>query len=199
MLSQSSSVATNKGRAAAALILTVFGAFWALISFSDLDTVLREWLSFVLVLVTILLAYFSISLWIRVRQPSAYSSCAREERGRTRRRRFSVVSGTEVAMIIVAAVLLGRAQHGKLIPLVISLIVGIHFIPLAIIFRNPTYFLTGIAMSLLGAISLLFMYWDSAFAPWLADVIVGLGNAIILWLTALYVLYIGGGLPTSPT
>ncbi len=92
-------------------------------------------------------------------------------------------------MIALAIVLLGRAQHGELIPLVIALIVGIHFIPLASIFHVPAYSWTGITMSLLAAIALAFIFWDRTLGgPFVWDVIIGLGSALILWLTALYML-----------
>jgi hypothetical protein len=190
MPSEALSAATIKGYAFGVLIMTFFGSFWALMTTIALSAGQRIWLITAVVVVTIPLAYYAITLLRTARQLPKNSSPEGRARGLAMRRGFAIVGGIEVFTIVVANIWLDRAGHDELIPLAIALLVGIHFLPLASIFEVRAYFWTGIAMTLLAAIALIaiFVGWTLG-DPYAWSVIVGLGNAIILWLTALYVLY----------
>jgi hypothetical protein len=192
MITESVSPAVIQGYAAGALIMTFFGSFWGSMSMFGLDAGYRIWLILVVLLVTIPLAYSSIML-IREAHHLPYTSTpAGEARGATMRKWFGIIAGIEFATIAIASFLLGRAGRDELIPLVIALIVGLHFLPLANVFEVPAYYVTGIAMSVLALVALvaIFLGWTLGAAyAWAA--IVGVGSALILWTTAFYVLMAG--------
>ncbi len=54
-----------------------------------------------------------------------------------RRRRFNQINGLQWLVIIVIAVVCSRAGAPVLIPPLIALVVGLHFLPLAVVFDQP--------------------------------------------------------------
>lgn len=96
-------------------------------------------------------------------------------------RRFGLVVALQWLSILAAIVVLGRLDRGSAIPAVVALIVGVHFFPLAGIFRVPAYRAAGAALCLLALVAL----W----APPASRLpIVGFGSAAVLFLTAAVVL-----------
>jgi hypothetical protein len=192
MVSQGASAAVITGYATGALIMTFFGSFWGLMTMFGMASRQRIWLILVVLLVTIPLAYFSFSLLQDARQLPHVSSPEGEARGVMMRRGFAIVGGIEFALIAIASILLARAKREELIPLVTALIVGVHFLPLAAIFDVTAYYQTGIAMTLLAGVALIAMFMGKTLGgPYVWSVIVGLGNAAILWGTAFYVSNVG--------
>ena len=101
-------------------------------------------------------------------------------------RRFNLVFGLEGVVIALAVVLLGRSGMGTLVPAVVAIIVGVHFFPLAELFRVRAYHATGAALCVLGMVA--FVLVPQARLPF-----VGLGCAATLFATAAYMLCLGGG------
>ncbi|APS21066.1 hypothetical protein TK78_20650 [Streptomyces sp. Tue 6075] len=101
-----------------------------------------------------------------------------------RRRRFNQINGLQWLVIIVIAVVCSRAGVPVLIPPLVALVVGLHFLPLAAVFGQPRLRVPAallVAAGLAGA------------AVWLADgpdravrFTVGLISALCLWGTALW-------------
>ncbi len=94
---------------------------------------------------------------------------------------FGVVVGVEIALCLVGSVILAARKHSALIAAWISLVVGLHFIPLVFFFNNLTLFAPIVAMVI------------SAVLAWRAyrnrqnmkpSAITGLINASVLLLTA---------------
>ena len=114
-------------------------------------------------------------------------------KGKTISKWFAVVFFSGFATIGLANFLLNSTHHDEIIPLVTALIVGIHFLPLANIFRITAYYMTGTSISLLavGALIALLFFKVTLGGLYAWATVVGLGNAVILWITALYVLSIG--------
>ncbi|CAH9419101.1 hypothetical protein AMK14_30130 [Streptomyces sp. TSRI0445] len=101
-----------------------------------------------------------------------------------RRRRFNQINGLQWLVIIVIAVVCSRAGVPVLIPPLVALVVGLHFLPLAAVFGQPR--LRVPAALLVGA-------GLAGAAVWLADgpdgavrFTVGLVSALCLWGTALW-------------
>jgi hypothetical protein len=115
---------------------------------------------------------------------------------------FGLIFASEAALIAIASIVLGNTGHDALIPPVIALIVGLHFLLLAPLFRLPLYNVTGIAMSALALACIIAVIagWrpagDSLFF-WSS--VVGLGSAAFLWATAITLLLNGNRLQVATT
>jgi hypothetical protein len=91
---------------------------------------------------------------------------------------FSWVNAIQWILVFIVAALLSKLGHNEWIIPSIILIVGIHFLPLAVAFKVPRHYLTGAAMILL-AILYPLMAKAGPRSP------VGcLGAGIILWVSA---------------
>jgi hypothetical protein len=98
------------------------------------------------------------------------------------RKQFRVISILEVAGIGVVVFLAAYFHRMDLLAAGISVVVGLHFLPLARLFRFPAYYGTGIVVVLCGLLSMIFLHGnDIAFAA-------GIGTGLALWITAAYVL-----------
>jgi len=85
--------------------------------------------------------------------PGDDSQAAREWRGRSSLR-FNLVFGLQGAALALSVFLLVHYGLGTLVPAaVVAIIVGIHFIPLAELFRVRAYHATGSALCALGAVA----------------------------------------------
>ncbi|MFH8882379.1 hypothetical protein [Streptomyces californicus] len=100
------------------------------------------------------------------------------------RRRFNRINGLQWLVIIVIAVVCSRAEASVLMPPLIALVVGLHFLPLAAVFGQPRL---RVPAALLVAAGL------GGAAVWLVDgpehavrFTVGLISALSLWGTALW-------------
>ncbi len=101
---------------------------------------------------------------------------------------FGVVVGVEVALCLAGSVILAARKHGGLIAPWISLVVGLHFIPLVFFFNNMTLF-TPIAAMVISAVLAWRAYRNhQEMKP---SAITGLINAPILLLTAVANLILG--------
>ncbi|MET7933251.1 hypothetical protein [Streptomyces sp. NPDC005322] len=99
-----------------------------------------------------------------------------------RRRRFHQINGLQWLLIVAIAVVCGRAGVPVLIPPMVALIVGLHFLPLAAVFAQPRLRIPAALLIAAGAVGL---------TVWLADgpdravpLVVGLSSALALWGTA---------------
>lgn len=57
---------------------------------------------------------------------------------------YVVVFWLEVIAIVVLAIVLSRMKRGRLIPPLVLIIVGVHFVPLAVVFAQPIMMLTAV-------------------------------------------------------
>ena len=90
--------------------------------------------------------------------------------------RWSIVEGVA---IFLAASWLRRNGHPDAIFSAVAVIVGLHFLPLARGIPVRSYYLTGIALILLGIAGLLLPAHER-------PLVIGMGAAIVLWTTAIY-------------
>jgi hypothetical protein len=97
-------------------------------------------------------------------------------------RQFRLISILEVVGIGIVIFLAVYFHRPDLLAAGISVVVGLHFLPLARLFRLPAYYVTGMAIFLCGLLSMIFLHGnDIAFAA-------GIGTGLVLWITAAYVL-----------
>jgi hypothetical protein len=147
-------------------IVSGFAGVWAWYGASALDG--PPWLAPIAVLPSILIALLAV---VRPRiAPQAASSTQRP---------FLIVVALEGIAIFVLVNLATNLGRPDLVMPAIGLVVGLHFLPLAKIFRFPAYRLTGLALSALAIGSALIAGAERA-------VLLGLGAAAILWLTLLF-------------
>jgi hypothetical protein len=95
---------------------------------------------------------------------------------------FGIVFTVEAGLIGLVSVGLAHIHRPLLIPIAVIAIVGVHFVPLAKVFRIPTYAVLGLVLVALAAGSLLIQ--DEATRV----LALSIGSAIALWASATTVL-----------
>lgn len=138
-----------RSRALGIVLAASFGAFWA-------TTGLNAWRGaftlpgFVLTLLVLTASIVAAARLVRLARRSGLADAPAPDRRRTRRRFLLIFIGEIVAMNIAAWWLV--PQHVAYLMPVIAIIVGLHFYPLAPIFRAPHYRVTATVMSVAGAL-----------------------------------------------
>jgi hypothetical protein len=171
-----------RSRGYGTLACAAFAAFWANSSRPLWPIAFVTAGYAVIALITLALLIAGIELVRRSRQlPRAIDASPQQQRHTGRR--FAVIFAAEIiAMNIAAYVLSGHHLEQYLIP-AIAIIVGLHFYPLANLFRAPRYHITASLMTLAGVGGAVFIACGFATAPVIADV--GALCAITLWVTGL--------------
>jgi hypothetical protein len=100
-------------------------------------------------------------------------------------RHFYLIFGAELAAIALAVVVLNVIHQPGYILSGIALIVGVHFFPLAALFRAPLYYATGALGCAIGVAG--FLVADTGFR----QKFVGLSFGLLLWMTALWIVWTG--------
>jgi hypothetical protein len=113
-----------------------------------------------------------------VSQPMAEQRAANREIGR----HFYMIFGAELAAIFVAVVVLRLIHYPDYILPGIAVIVGVHFVPLAALFKSPVFYGTGVLGCIIGVAG--FLVADAG----LRQKVVGLSFGLMLWATAAWIL-----------
>ena len=101
------------------------------------------------------------------------------------RRRFVWIVGAELAAFAAINIVAAAARQFELIPLLILIVVGIHFFPLARIFHVPRYYMTGLLFCAVPIITLIWIPKESVFGQVPAWYVVpNLGCGLAASLTA---------------
>ena len=168
--------------------LTFFGAFWGFISAAYMNSAFQA-IAFLLVgLVT--LGFFGIGV-ILLRYASTLPKTVSPVDAAIGKRIamwFGIIFGIEFLLIALANILLPTFQLDRFIAPMTALIVGIHFFPLARLFRIPVYTLTGVLLSALALVALVALLLGLPIAgpsPYNWSLFVGFGTTLVLWLTLL--------------
>ncbi|MEO8956610.1 MAG: hypothetical protein ABI465_18825 [Ktedonobacteraceae bacterium] len=106
-------------------------------------------------------------------------------------RRFGAVVGVEMLFFLLANVILLQIHHYEYLVPIILLIVGVHFFPVAALFKMWPYYLTGLLFSLAAIITLLTTPSTMSIgrlSSWI--VLPTVICALVAWLTAICVLAI---------
>ena len=164
--------------ATAAVFMTAFGLVWMLWGIRLLKLPPR--LSIVLSIAFIVIAASLFSVEIpRLFQPATAGS---QLYWRHLRFRFVLIDGMQFAAVAVAVGVCQRLRRPDLLAVAISLIVGVHFIPLASLFGFAPYYAVATAIIVLDLGSLILL------ASPVREATCSLGTGSILWLSSVFVL-----------
>ncbi|WP_340371967.1 hypothetical protein [Peribacillus sp. FSL E2-0218] len=173
-----------RGTGIGVIFMAFFGTLWAGIGVMGLQEWGFPYVELAAILVGFLLLIGGISLL------HAAQEMPHQITGKLKRIRFwfNIVFIAE-GLLIGAAIAICNATHQTdLIPGVIAIIVGLHFLPLASLFQIKLYYLTGTLLCSLALITLLaapsaFMLGGHEITAKLS--LLGFGCALILWSTGL--------------
>jgi hypothetical protein len=164
-------------RAIGAMFFTIFGGAWlGLAARARYDEPLTAYV--VIAIVTLILTGFAYARYRRYAVPATTHNESPDERRRSRN--FHIINAAQWVLILVVGNLLVNLGLPDWVIPAAMLVVGLHFVPLAIVFRNPPHFVTGIALMTIAAVYP-FVADGGAKSP------VGcLGAGLVLWLSALW-------------
>jgi hypothetical protein len=146
------SVEALRGRATGVLFLSGFGALWFLLGLAASQ---RLSLPTACALAAGLVALVAGTVLLRRRSAALPASRLDPEEQRQAGRTFGRVNAAQWAAIVLIAVVLGRLHLDAYTPAAVTVVVGLHFFPLARLFRSPQHHVTGAALVLWGAVCLL--------------------------------------------
>jgi hypothetical protein len=172
---------------AGAAILTLFGAWWCIAALANWAG-RPDWSIPAASVATIVLLILCVMRLVTSRQIPTIDDPVAATKGKRAGRLFGVIFGIEGGLIALCSMLLASRGLGLWIPIVVAIIVGVHFLPLAHVFDVPLYYWTG-ALCVLGVLGCLLIrdvYTRLLF--------VGLAMAAVLWLSVVVLL-----LQTRPT
>ena len=173
------SVEALRGRSTGVLFLSVFGALWFVLGFAA-----RGWLTVLAAgaiavgLGALVAGAVALRRRAAVLPPSTLGSEEQRRIGRT----FGLVNAVQWAAIIAIAVVLGRLHLDAYTPAAVTVVVGLHFFPLARLFRFPQHHVTGAVLVVWGVVCLLFVPRD------VLQSTTGFGTGAILWIASVVTL-----------
>jgi len=184
--------AAVQGTVIGSIFMIVFGLIWGLFTLFGLDTVGKIIIAALVVLVTVALSVTSSSLLRGARHlPNVMTPEAQAEARRTNRN-SGIILVVETLTIVVVDTILGITHHPTLTAPVTSLIVGLFFFPIALLFKVPIYYLTGTLVTLLSIIAIVALFLGVVgIGPYTWAVIVDFGSTVLFWLSAVNTLYVG--------
>jgi archaellum biogenesis protein FlaJ (TadC family) len=160
---------------------TLFGMLWLLIPFQDNNLNGTPLILSVIFLVLLIMGCIGL-FHIAASMPKESKESAildKTERSRTRKM-FGLVFSAEFVLIgLGASILISKGLNDLVVP-IIAIIVGVHFFPLARLFKAHVYNITGAAAVFAGLAS-----FPVNTEPARQN-FVGFSMGIILWLTAAY-------------
>jgi hypothetical protein len=103
--------------------------------------------------------------------------------GRKVGRRFGVINGIQWSAVVAVIILLNVVRRPDFIAPAIAVIVGLHFLPLAGLFQQPQYYISGIVGCAIGVAGFLIPDQPARLSA------VGLSFGVLLWFTVMTVLW----------
>lgn len=180
-----------RGSGIGVIFMALFGTLWAGTGVMGLQGWGFPYVELAAIFVGIIMVIEGISLiYASQKMPDQVS-----ENGARRLKRmnfwFNIVFIAEGLLIGIAIAICNMINQTDLIPGVIAIIVGIHFLPLATLFQIKVYYATGVLLCLLAIITLLIvpdtvMFGEHQILAPLS--LLGFGCALILWTTGLTLL-----------
>lgn len=181
MENQATTAGAAFGRGMAAIITTTFGFIWLGWGAGVLRGLPAAiWAGYFCVAVALMA--LAVTAARRGRKMISALGVSRSDFWQERRKAFGVVTVLEVVGCVVVVMLANVFQRPDLIAVGISLVVGLHFIPLGRIFGAASYYWVGS----------LIVVWDiltiTALKSWNSTASAAIATGVILWATAIYVL-----------
>lgn len=177
------------GRSIAAVIMIIFGFFWLGWGFSSWPLFTNfsrgAWPAVLWILFYgTSLAFLGIgirALRRTRRQMKILPSGSHDFRSRYGKqfRLISILEGVGCGLVLLLA---SHFHRMDLLAAGIGVVVGLHFLPLAHLFRFPPYYVTGAAIVLWDVLSSLLLHGSRI------TLSAGIGTGSVLWITAVYVL-----------
>jgi hypothetical protein len=189
--------AAIRSRAIGVLFMAIFGTLWAVIGAVSLQGAGNILLWVCTSIIFVLLLGGSIYLFRISNTLPRQMSAENNADWKKRRRWFRVIFATEGVAMGIATAICNATNHLDFLFPIIALIVGLHFFPLAPVFRMPSHYVTGALICLLALITMLVLPARITIASQqiiLWWVVTGLGEALVLWGTGLLLFIIGMGL-----
>jgi hypothetical protein len=166
------------GRGSGAMIGSFFGAVWLGLGMYAAG-VFSWWMAMAFVVGCVVLFAGSLRL-VRRGQKLLSAAGTKREWPKGMRNGFRWTLIAEIAGCVAVVVVCNLLRRYELIPVGIAFVVGLHFLPLAKVFRAPIYYATGTLVPVWCVASLLL------FRGLMIGVAAAIGTGIFLWLTAAY-------------
>ncbi|MFC4779411.1 DUF7010 family protein [Paenibacillus sp. GCM10023252] len=186
-----------RGTASGVLFMGGFGTLWSYTGVMGLQGWGSPWLMIIALLVGVTLIAGGITLIRASRQLSDRGPVAGPMADKRMRLKFNLIFAAEGIAIAVTVAICNATKHPELIPLIAAAIVGLHFLPLAPLFKVNLYYYTGILLCILPLLTWLLVpemltLGENDINAYMT--IVGLGSALILWGTGLSIWMLGRAL-----
>ncbi|WP_051251225.1 DUF7010 family protein [Paenibacillus harenae] len=186
--------AAVRGTASGVFFMAVFGTLWAYTGIMGLQGWGLPLLLIAAVAIGAALVFGGVYLIRSSRALPVQSAEADPRFGNRTRFRFNVIFAAEGIAIAIAIAICNAVRHTELIPLIIAIIVGVHFFPLAPLFKVGLYHVTGALLCLLSIVTWVFvpekvLLEGHEILTYMT--VVGLGSALILWATGLSIWLMG--------
>ncbi|MFY0519833.1 DUF7010 family protein [Lysinibacillus sp. UGB7] len=186
--------AAVRGTASGVFFMAFFGTLWAYTGIMGLQGWGVPLLLVAAVAIGIALFIGGVSLLRASGELTNQVSKTALRHGKRTRFWFNIIFAAEGLAIAITIAVSNATRHPELIPVVIAIIVGVHFLPLAPLFQIRLYYFTGTFLCLLAIITWLFVptkvtlgeHQINAFMS-----VVGFGSALILWGTGLAIWLMG--------
>ncbi|MFS0728261.1 hypothetical protein [Paenibacillus sp. 1P07SE] len=196
MSNQSSTVTREAmtGMASGVMFMALFGTMWAFTGFGGLQVLGSTALITIPLLpgTTLFMAGLFLVRTSRRLPPQADTTDAAA--GKKTKRLFNLIFAVQGIAIAITVLLCVNTGRSELIPIIIALIVGLHFFPLARLFQVRLYYGTGGLLCLAAVATWLFLpaeltIGDYEIATYLT--VTGFSSAIILWGSGLAIWRMG--------
>lgn len=181
MNNQAEIVGLAFGRGLAAIISTGFGFIWLGWGFSGIRN-LPPAIWVVYFSVAAILMTFAVTAVRRGRKIMTAQGASRNVFWQQRRKAFGVVTLLEVVGCIVVVILANVYQRPDWVAVGISLVVGLHFLPLGRIFEVVSYYWVGTLIDVWDILTIITLKSSN----WTASA--GTATGLILWAAAVYIL-----------
>lgn len=182
------------GLASAGFLMAFFGAAWWGWGVGGIQGVfVGETVAFfsMLAFATIILVSGGILLIRAAGHLSQETLSVARARGAAEERRygrtFGMVFSLEIVIIALAVILLNVFHHPEFLLPLVAIVVGLHFFPLAALFKVRLYYVTGALLALASVTVMLAVPVQTMIGnlhTW--DTLMGVICAVILWLTGIY-------------
>jgi len=183
-----------RGSAVGVLFMAFFGTMWAYAGIMGLQGWGSPWVLIASLIIGIALFASGCLLIFTSRELPNQVPYAAGKRRKNTGGWFNIIFLAEGLAIVIAIAVCNAAGQTELIPLVIALIVGIHFFPLAYFFQVRIYYYTGALLCLLPVITWIFVPFHVTLKEQPIDLymsVVGFGSSSILWGTSLVICLMG--------
>lgn len=182
------------GPAIGVLFMAFFGTMWAYVGIMGIQELESSWLLIVSITLGIVLSIGGCFLIFKSRKLPNHIPNIEAGYRKNIRSWFNVIFIAEGLAIMVAILVCNITDQTNLIPLLIAVIVGIHFFPLAYLFKMRIYYVTGILLCFLSFITWFIVPSNITIMEYQMSThmsVVGFGSALILWGTGLVIWVMG--------